>query len=261
MQYKNSIEAIYFQLNEALQNVGEWGAESQLHAIDIDITLEKLRNVYDTMSSLKQELLITPNNTSSASSEKKDNTPTIVTKNEDIKPPITELEDKTIIVTASESADIATDQPGAEESIQFDVDEKEPNIEPEPEPSPKPTAPKPTTSSNSFEESSISGKYNKNRPTLHEELSTQVSSEDLANQLKNRPITNLSSAIGLNEKFEFIHNLFNGDKDKYEEAIEKLNTTTSFNEAYNYLSSTLNWDMSEALPQRVLELIRRKLIK
>ena len=57
MEYKNSVEAVYIQLNDILQHVAEWGSEETLRTIDIDLTLNKLRDVYDIIHSLKTEQL------------------------------------------------------------------------------------------------------------------------------------------------------------------------------------------------------------
>lgn len=247
MQYKNSIEAIYFQLNELVQNVAEWGTERELRTIDIDLTLDKIRDVYDIISSLKNEQLQQP----SAKIIEEE----VIEK----ETPIEDLSAKEEVV--EEKA--APIQENSAEAI-YDMEEEksvpEPPIQAEIKEEIKEKIKASVVKPKNPLTTSISDKFNHDRPTLHEELSTHVESEDLANHLKNRPITNLSSAIGLNEKFEFIHNLFNGDKEKYEETIEKLNVASNFNEAFNYLSVKLGWNMSEPMPQRILELIRRKLI-
>lgn len=233
MQYKNTIEALYIQLNEVQQNIASWGADKELRKIDIDLALDKLRNVYDLVLSLKAE----PNFMQAPLEE-----------------PNTQLVDDTIEITK----EVIESKP--EKVPEIKVEAKTENIKKTTEQIITELTKKVPKTSASNEKSNLSEKFSHNRPTLNEELSSQVESADLANQLKNRPVTNLSSAIGLNEKFEFINNLFNGDKVKYEETIDKLNMATNFNEAYNYLSIKLNWDMSDPSIQRILDLIRRKLI-
>jgi hypothetical protein len=235
MPYKNTLEALYIQLNEVQQNIATWGTENSIRNIDIDLALSKIRDIYDLILELKQ---------------------------------LEKLDPKVIIEQKTEKAESRTieleveDSGGPENSI-YELNTKVDNETISPEPAkPEAKADRVTQDikTNSQEKSSLGERFYTEKPTLNEELSTQVSSSDLANQLKNRPITNLSSAIGLNEKFELINTLFHGDKDKYEATIEKLNVATNFNEAYNYLSSMLNWDMSDPMVQRILELIRRKLI-
>ena len=240
MEYKNSVEAVYIQLNDILQHVAEWGSEETLRTIDIDLTLNKLRDVYDIIHSLKNEQLTQaiPSNETPAQYLKE----TIVEEN--IEENVEEVED-------SESS-----------SIEFEVEETPSAIE---EPSKNLEEIKNKIKSSVKNDEGVntlnlSEQYKATQLTLNEELSSHVSSEDLAIKLKTRPIKNLSSAIGLNEKFEFINNLFHGNKEQYEETVDTLNQATNFNEAYDFLSSKLGWDMSDPLAQRMLELIRRKLI-
>ncbi|MFO7370516.1 MAG: hypothetical protein R6X09_09630 [Bacteroidales bacterium] len=96
--------------------------------------------------------------------------------------------------------------------------------------------------------------------TLHESLHTKVSKEEdtLANA---KPVTDLLSAIGINDRYTFIRELFNGDSGKFESAIKFLNDATSFNDAYNYMLLYFNWDMESEPVQLLLDMIRRKFIK
>jgi hypothetical protein len=231
MQYKNTLEAVYIQLNEILQNVANWGVDQPIRTIDVDLALSKIRNVYDSLLSLKEE--------QGNSVTLKADTAVEIIEN------IVEDSPKTHEPAPVEVPDVT---PKTEETPTKETNKEETN--------------KPITKKyHSTDNSSLSDKYLKSKPTLNEELSSQVASSDLANQLKNRPITNLSSAIGLNEKFELINTLFHGDKLKYEETIETLNKFANFSEAYNFISTVLKWNISDPSVQRVLELIRRKQIK
>ena len=73
-------------------------------------------------------------------------------------------------------------------------------------------------------------------------------------------IGSIGTAIGLNEKFELINQLFGGSKEKFERTLEVLDMAGSFVEAYNYIEEQFEWDMDDVYVQRILELIRRKLI-
>ncbi|MBA7590580.1 hypothetical protein ES708_32707 [subsurface metagenome] len=94
----------------------------------------------------------------------------------------------------------------------------------------------------------------------NESLRQQVSSKDLSSRLKSQPISDIGAAMGLNEKFSFIRELFNNDPDKFTETITILNHASNFNEAYSYLSDKFNWDMDDSQVQKLLDLTRRKLI-
>ena len=232
MPYKNTLEAINLQLHEIQKNIAYWEVQETIYEIDVDLALNKMRDVYDLLIHLKNEL------------------PVLQEKEEEVielQPEPTK--DPEIEIVQEKAVNVPDRQ--IETDIPEEISEKEPTLM---------EGKEKETAEAEDKQSSLSEKYANTRPTLNEELSTQVDSEDLAKHLKTRPITNLSAAIGLNEKFELINHLFHGNKENYESTIENLNMASNFNEAYNYLSSKLNWDMSDPLVQRLLDLIRRKLI-
>ncbi|MEA3477255.1 MAG: hypothetical protein U9R60_03685 [Bacteroidota bacterium] len=59
----------------------------------------------------------------------------------------------------------------------------------------------------------------------------------LAARIKMNPIQDLKTAIGLNDKFLFIKELFNNNLLEYNEALEHLNATNSLENAQAYLTS------------------------
>jgi hypothetical protein len=54
--------------------------------------------------------------------------------------------------------------------------------------------------------------------------------------------------------------LFNGKPEIFNQTIEKLNTASNFNEAFNYISSNFEWEMEDEPVQFLLDLVRRKFI-
>ncbi|TKG94805.1 hypothetical protein EYV94_12770 [Puteibacter caeruleilacunae] len=72
-----------------------------------------------------------------------------------------------------------------------------------------------------------------------------------------RPIKNLSEAIGLNDKFLFIRELFNNNHSKFDEAIEIINNLQSIQEAADYLKANFKWQKNEA-STKFLALVKRK---
>ncbi len=84
----------------------------------------------------------------------------------------------------------------------------------------------------------------------------------LANKLKNTRVSNLKSAIGINQKFLFISTLFDDDKEGYNGAIEKLNSFNSFLDADEYVQNVLKqrytWQMKNPVVKEFLALIQRR---
>lgn len=105
--------------------------------------------------------------------------------------------------------------------------------------------------------STLADKYKSKDSYLNESI-TSESKPDVASKLQSKPIEDIGAAIGLNERFLFTNELFNGDSSQYNQIINKLNEAANFNEAYNYLFQNFDWDMDSEVVQKLLELVRRK---
>ncbi len=96
----------------------------------------------------------------------------------------------------------------------------------------------------------IGDKYVANEDTsLNVRLSKMKEAVDIGTRMQHKPIKNLKESIGVNEKFLFINELFEGDIDAYNEAINKLNSFENIDEAFDYIN-TLNenysWDIQDS---------------
>ncbi|MFN8240536.1 MAG: hypothetical protein U0X39_07265 [Bacteroidales bacterium] len=95
--------------------------------------------------------------------------------------------------------------------------------------------------------------------SLNEQLGQSRKEGDISEVLKTIHIDNLKDAIGVNDKFLFIREIFGGNQGNYEEAITRLNGSTSLSDAIEVISgySGLN-EKNEAVNQ-LLEIVKRKL--
>ncbi|TVR39364.1 MAG: hypothetical protein EA392_06350 [Cryomorphaceae bacterium] len=86
--------------------------------------------------------------------------------------------------------------------------------------------------------------------------------ESLADKLSHTKIADLTVAIGLNQKFRFIKELFGGDADAYNQALKKLNTCNDISSARQWveqeLKTTYEWDEEDQLTLTFLSLIERR---
>jgi hypothetical protein len=108
-------------------------------------------------------------------------------------------------------------------------------------------------------ESQILSDRFKGRSTLHESLHQSLVKEK-STLAQAKPVINLMSAIGINDRFTFIRELFNNDTPAFENTMSILNEANSFNDAYNYMIQQFDWDMDSDAVQLLLEIIRRKYI-
>ena len=96
-------------------------------------------------------------------------------------------------------------------------------------------------------------------PTINERLGNRKNEDDVTEIIKSKPISNLRNAIGLNDRFLLIREIFNGDKGKYEQTIAKLEETTSFDDAKAIISEYSNPNDDNEAMVLLLDLLKRKL--
>lgn len=94
--------------------------------------------------------------------------------------------------------------------------------------------------------------------SLNEKLGILRDEDDSGNLMKNNPLINLSDAIGLNDKFLFIREIFNGNSDSYRKAIAGIDNAGTLSDARAVLMSyTEAKEDTEAIKQ-LLDLVKRK---
>lgn len=97
--------------------------------------------------------------------------------------------------------------------------------------------------------------------SLNDQFTGQKETESLAQKLGKKPIADLPDAIGLNQKFLFMNDLFEGENNLYKEAIKALNGFASYFEAdefMNVLSSRHNWDSTSKSVKDFVDLVERR---
>jgi hypothetical protein len=111
--------------------------------------------------------------------------------------------------------------------------------------------------------STIADKFKDEKQSLNEKLSGVQNDRSIAAKLQKNPIADLKAAIGINEKFKFINELFEGNLQKYNDEIAKLNTFGSLNEAENHISLLKNefsWKEGSEAFHELSELISRRYV-
>jgi hypothetical protein len=106
----------------------------------------------------------------------------------------------------------------------------------------------------------IGDKLQGERQFVYETLAEKAAQQNISSKLQSKPISNINSAIGINDKFKLLRDLFNEDKESYAKTISKLDSCNNFNEAFSYISTNFNWDMEDDSVQFILDLVRRKFI-
>jgi hypothetical protein len=105
----------------------------------------------------------------------------------------------------------------------------------------------------------IADKFSQLTNTFNEKLGSMMTDNEVSDILKSKPITSLSEAIGVNDQFLFIREIFNGNKDTYIQAISRLDNADSLTDARAVIMSYKgDSDENEAVKQ-LLDLVKRKL--
>ena len=108
----------------------------------------------------------------------------------------------------------------------------------------------------------LSQQFNGNdaQESLNDKLK-QVRTE-LAEVLKETPVKDLRKAIGINDRFVFINDLFRGDEAMYERSIKTINGFNIFPEAEYWISRELKlklgWNIDHPLVLQFDQLVKRR---
>lgn len=82
--------------------------------------------------------------------------------------------------------------------------------------------------------------------------------EDVASVIGSRQLSSLRSAIGLNDKFLLIRDLFGGDNAAYEAAIDGLDGCQNLDDAMLYIFDNFEWNGESDGAQLLTELLSRR---
>lgn len=148
----------------------------------------------------------------------------------------------------------------------------QPRFDPEPAPAPEPESVHPTnpvTTDQPAEEKPPQDKFQRTTFDLFSD-SPQTTIADrlresqdkrLADKLQENKIADLRSTIGINDKFLFINELFDGNMRIYDDIIQKLNSSNTMAQIDLLLLDlkiAYNWDSESPTVKKFVELVRRK---
>jgi len=98
--------------------------------------------------------------------------------------------------------------------------------------------------------------------TINEIISPSNENTSVADTLEKGGVSDLHAAIGINERFLFINELFDGDDEAYKSAINQLNDFLHLPEALKYvraeLSDRYTWDQEQESTISFYSLIEKR---
>ena len=91
----------------------------------------------------------------------------------------------------------------------------------------------------------------------------QTEDNSLAARLQRKPVSDLMTAIGINDKFLLLNELFNGSMEKYNKSIRALNSFSTLLGARTYMSELqieFQWDCESEAYKKLGDLVERRFI-
>ncbi|HEX7410820.1 MAG TPA: hypothetical protein VF298_01640 [Bacteroidales bacterium] len=109
--------------------------------------------------------------------------------------------------------------------------------------------------------STLADKFRDEKRSISEKLSQQtIADKSIGSKLRLK-IIDLRSAIGINDRFIFINELFEGDMRMYDDMLGRLNTCASLQEAievFNHAKAVQGWSDELSSVERLLDFIHRR---
>jgi outer membrane biosynthesis protein TonB len=208
-------------------------------------------------------------------------TPVVVEQQENI-------EEKIEIVAANVAAKITVEAPKVQQpivdapKIVVPVEQPKPEVKAEPKiniqeeivvkaavieekhEAEKPVRQKPKTAASLFDAPQSLGEQFDDSQTLKEKISAAKPEKSVAEKFSNQQkIADLKKAIGINEKFLFINELFEGSLASYNEHIDKINASAESNHALSIVDSLVtkyNWNTEQEIVKKFMDLIQRRFL-
>lgn len=95
--------------------------------------------------------------------------------------------------------------------------------------------------------------------SLNEQLGGRKAEEDVTEIIKSKPISSLREAIGINDRFLFQREIFNGDNKAYDHVISRMEAAESVEDAKAVLISFTGTNAENEAVKQLMDLVKRKL--
>ncbi len=100
------------------------------------------------------------------------------------------------------------------------------------------------------------------KATLHDKISEGKAERSVATHLQSKSLTDLKKSIGINERFVFVKELFEGNQQLYSKSIDQLNSFLTYDAAHKHLHEELavpmKWNIESKAFRDLSELIKRR---
>ncbi len=101
----------------------------------------------------------------------------------------------------------------------------------------------------------------KEKKSINDLIAAKRNDVSISSRMQHNPIRDLKSAIGINEKFIYVYELFGGNSQAYAQAIERLNSMGSRDEAIGLMETMrdqYHWDIENMAFQKLVDMVARR---
>lgn len=243
MDFNATVDLIIRELNEAVEIIEDMKNYKDVPSLQVELAKSKCRNAAEVIRLLKNV-------------QEKEN----YAKQETSAATIREKPDtgKNVITGKPEKAEKKTEVRQTEPQVIKVIEPELPVIKTrQPEPSVIKTR-QPATSKKSPGTITIADSFSPRTDSINEQLGVRKDEDGMSEIIKSKPITRLSDAIGINDKFLFIRELFNGNSEMYNNAISSLDNSSSFEDARAMIMDYAGNDDKNEAARQLIDLVKRK---
>ncbi|MBI9060446.1 MAG: hypothetical protein JEZ14_00555 [Marinilabiliaceae bacterium] len=99
----------------------------------------------------------------------------------------------------------------------------------------------------------------KEKTSVYERVSTQKDQTESIKQI-GKPVSDIRKAFGLNDRFYFQRELFNGNPDLFNQTLDQINQMDSYDSATHFLRSNFQWTDENEVADSFLKSVKRRFI-
>jgi hypothetical protein len=231
MDFNTTIDLIIKDLREASEIIDDLKKYPGVPQLQVELAKSKCRSAGEVISLLKN-----------------------------IKIPVQELNEKTEVSLVSDVKPVSS-LPKEEPKLKSaPVEVKpEPVIQEKPAPVSDKQTKQPEAEKKVTETFILADKFESATALYEEQTSNLKAEKDLSDRLKIKQITSISSAIGISDKFLFMGEIFDGNKENYAQAISRLDNVETIDDARSVIMSYLGEKPEGDAVNQLLELVKLKL--
>jgi len=251
--------------------------DSKIPMIEVDLLMTSIRDLYELVINLQQENMggVQPQAVSKKEAKEPKQEPEVQIDDAPLKEE-TQVSETDAPATFS-SGILSMERVIDEEPLKVETPESPEPVTPDPEPiipesSPDEPVPPVAESQDSDQEADHDPAHEEHQRLTADLFSEGASSmladrlkegqeKRVADKLQENIIVDLRTTIGINDKFLFINELFEGNMSVYDEVIQKLNSSTTMAQTDLLLLDLKidhNWDSESSTVKKFVELVRRK---